>query len=88
MPETVIAGVSCAQVLASLGDYLDHELPADETERLEAHLTQCERCERFGRGVGEMLVSTHRMQASAPLDAALRASILAKLDADPDAADR
>ncbi len=46
--EKVIAGLSCGQVLDRLSDYLDGELPAPESARLEEHLRGCDGCARFG----------------------------------------
>lgn len=56
--EKVIAGLSCGQVLDRLSDYLDGDLPAHESARLEEHLRGCDGCARFGgefRGVVESL---------------------------------
>ncbi len=46
--EKVIAGLSCGQVLDRLSDYLDGDLPAPESARLEEHLRGCDGCARFG----------------------------------------
>ncbi len=56
--EKVIAGLSCGEVLNRLSDYLDGDLPAAESTRLEEHLRGCDGCARFGgelRGVVEAL---------------------------------
>jgi anti-sigma factor (TIGR02949 family) len=56
--EKVVAGLSCGQVLDRLSDYLDGDLPAQESARLEEHLRGCDGCARFGgefRGVVESL---------------------------------
>jgi anti-sigma factor RsiW len=56
--EKVIAGLSCGQVLDRLSDYLDGDLPAQESARLEEHLRGCDGCARFGgelKGVVEAL---------------------------------
>jgi anti-sigma factor RsiW len=56
MPEdTVIAGISCSQVLAHLSDFVDGVLPAEKVEALEAHLAECEHCARFGAEFTETL---------------------------------
>jgi len=77
MPEQRGPGLSCPEVLACLGDYLDHQLPTDLEARVEAHLADCERCERFGAGVGKMLIATHDLGPAATVDDALREAILA-----------
>jgi anti-sigma factor RsiW len=46
--EREVAGVRCGEVLAELSDYLDGELVADRRRQIEAHLTGCDWCERFG----------------------------------------
>ncbi len=61
-------GLWCAEVLSRLSDYLDGELPDEERARVEAHLTRCDLCERFG---GEMadLVRTLRHRLGERTDA-------------------
>lgn len=49
------AGISCARVLAALGDYVDGELAADERARFEAHVRLCGNCARFGGTFGEVV---------------------------------
>jgi anti-sigma factor (TIGR02949 family) len=40
---------TCEEMLRRLDDYLDRELSADETRRVEEHLRDCEACVReFG----------------------------------------
>lgn len=85
MPDTVVGGLSCAQVLEGLGDYLDGRLPTGVVSRVEAHLAGCTRCERFGEGVGEVLMATRRLGRGAPLDPARREAILAALGREPGA---
>jgi len=46
-----VAGLWCFEVLERLSEYLDGDLAAEERERLEAHVSGCDWCERFG---GEM----------------------------------
>jgi len=46
--ETYAGGLWCSQVLAQLSDYLDNELPAPSRAKIEAHLSECDRCFRFG----------------------------------------
>lgn len=56
--EKVIAGLSCGEVLDRLSDYLDGDLAASETARVEEHLRGCDGCARFGgefRGVVDAL---------------------------------
>jgi len=46
--EREVGGLTCGEVLARLGDYVDGELVADEVARVDAHLRECTVCERFG----------------------------------------
>ena len=48
-----VAGIRCMEVLALLSDYLDDELEADRRHTVEAHLSGCDWCARFGGEVGE-----------------------------------
>ena len=41
-------GLTCGDVLAKLGDYVDRDLAARERSRVDAHLRVCSVCERFG----------------------------------------
>ncbi len=44
----LVAGIRCAEVLDRLSDYMDGDVTAQERERIEGHLKECDRCERFG----------------------------------------
>ena len=43
-----VGGLWCHQVLAKLSDYMDGEIAESGRERVEAHLRECDICERFG----------------------------------------
>jgi anti-sigma factor RsiW len=43
-----VAGIRCLEVLAYLSDYLDGELSDELRARVEAHVADCDWCERFG----------------------------------------
>ncbi len=51
MPDSLIAGVRCSEVLAELSDFLDGQLEMARTETLQAHVIKCDACERFGADV-------------------------------------
>jgi anti-sigma factor RsiW len=53
--DTLVAGVRCRDVLADLSGYLDGELSAERVTQLQAHLTGCDRCSRFGGAVAHLL---------------------------------
>lgn len=46
--ERNVAGILCSEVLDRLSAYLDGELPADDRQRVEQHVRDCELCTRFG----------------------------------------
>lgn len=63
--DTVVAGLSCREVLHHLNDFLDGDLPVPDVARVTAHLAGCRTCEQFGGRVGA-LVATLRSEAAPP----------------------
>jgi anti-sigma factor RsiW len=59
-----IAGITCAEVLAALSDYVDGELADSVRIQIEAHVMQCTNCERFG-GMFAHVIHSVRTHASA-----------------------
>jgi anti-sigma factor RsiW len=70
------AGITCRQVLTVLSDYLEGELEASEVSQIEAHLRECDRCERFG-GAFAGVVAALRKELSSP--AALEPAVADRL---------
>lgn len=66
MSERRIAGLYCREVLASLPDFLDGELPPDHKNRVEEHLCGCDWCERFGGEYAGAVEALRRTLAEAP----------------------
>lgn len=77
-----LAGRTCRQVLAALGDYLDDELAAGERAAIEAHLRACAECERFGGAIGAV-VGKLRQQLADDLEPDLAARLAARLAREP-----
>ena len=78
--DKVVAGISCAQVLARLSDYLDGDLADDARARIEEHLRGCDECARFG---GELRSTVRALRANLSeggLPAAVRERLRAALD--------
>lgn len=78
-PERTVAGLSCSQVLARLGDFVDGDLPATEVARVRAHLDGCDGCARFGAGYGA-IVEELRRAGDAGLDPEVAGRLRARLD--------
>ncbi len=57
MQDRFIGGVRCSEVLAHLSDYVDADLDAATTDRIEQHLLGCPNCEHFGKNFGSMVAS-------------------------------
>lgn len=74
--DKVVAGITCGQVLASLSDYLDGELPPEARARIEDHLRGCSECARFG---GEFQSTVQALKAHLTASARLPASVRARL---------
>jgi predicted anti-sigma-YlaC factor YlaD len=53
--DTLVAGVRCREVLGELSDYLDGDLSPMRVAQLQAHLTSCDRCTKFGGDVSQAL---------------------------------
>lgn len=53
--ERLVGGLTCSQVLADLSAYLDGELGADRRAEVEAHVSDCRNCARFGADFARLL---------------------------------
>jgi len=47
MEDREVAGIRCSAVLALLSDYLDGNISEEDRRVIEAHVTECDVCERF-----------------------------------------
>lgn len=78
--DTVVAGLSCREVLMRLNDFLDGELDALERARVQGHLAECRNCERFGGRVGAVLSALRDgMSGVAPPPPAILARLAERL---------
>jgi anti-sigma factor RsiW len=64
--DTIVAGLRCRDVLADLSDYLDGALGAERVAAIQRHLAGCDRCARFGTGVGGILEALRAGLAAPP----------------------
>jgi anti-sigma factor (TIGR02949 family) len=74
--------LTCDQALGYLADYLDHELGAAESRRVEAHLADCEACARGYRFQASMLEAIRRKVRQADVPPDLLSRILRRVASD------
>lgn len=80
MLDQLIAGLRCREVLADLSDFLDGGLTPDRRVQIEAHVTACDNCARFGqRFAGALQTLREELGGASPLDAALAARLRERL---------
>jgi anti-sigma factor RsiW len=53
--ERTVAGLTCAEVMADLSAYLDHELSPERAAHLEAHVSGCDVCASFGAAFADLI---------------------------------
>lgn len=83
--EKVIAGLSCGQVLDRLSDYLDGDLSAPESARLEEHLRGCDGCARFGGELRDVVGSLRlHLARSRTLPSGFRERLRAAMGEEPE----
>jgi anti-sigma factor RsiW len=51
----LVGGLWCFDVLERLSEYVDGELSAGEREKVEAHLSGCDECTKFGGELGALV---------------------------------
>ena len=75
-----VAGLTCAEVMTALSDFVAGDLPASVAAQIEAHVAECPQCQRFGGGFARLLDAMRRHLAPpdavpAEVTARLRAAI-------------
>ena len=53
--QRLVAGLWCRDVLEALPDFVEGELPAERRAAVEAHVSACDWCERFGGIYGSLV---------------------------------
>ena len=77
----VVAGLRCLDVLDLLPDYVDGELRAGTVDDVNAHLTECDHCERFGGQYASTVAALRgALLTDATLDAARTERLHQRLD--------
>lgn len=84
MPEdTIIAGISCSEVLSHLSDFVDGALEEPQVKALEGHLAECSHCARFGSQFSAALGQLRgSLRVEAPLASDIASRLEARLDQD------
>ncbi len=78
--ERSAGGLTCREVLAMLGAFVDHELGPTDDARIRAHLLDCSVCERFGaRFAGPVAAIREHLGAEPALDPRVLEAIEARL---------
>jgi RNA polymerase sigma-70 factor, ECF subfamily len=78
--ERMAGGMSCREVLAVLGAFVDGELGPTDVARVRTHLVACSVCERFGARFANTVAAIREDLGAEPaLDPAVFAALSAKL---------
>lgn len=81
--EQFFGGIGCFGVLEHLSDYVDGEAPADLVIQIEAHLEQCDACEKFGGEFAAVVRAVReRLGAEPALDSDVSRRLRARLGID------
>lgn len=81
--DRMVAGLRCSQVLAELSEYVDHQLPGNRNEQIEAHLRGCDWCEQFGGRFSTTITSLRaQLAATQPVSDPIRARLRLRLQAE------
>ena len=72
--EKKVGGLSCAEVLTNLSDFIDGECSDYIQNAIEAHIDKCSECEQFGQGFAQMVnhLKTRLIDDLAPREGALK----------------
>ncbi|MGV3516198.1 anti-sigma factor family protein [Luteitalea sp.] len=62
-----LGGLWCSEVLEQLSDYLEGALPPDTVALVQAHVSECDRCARFGAEFAAVVAALREHQQAAPL---------------------
>jgi len=74
-------GLTCSQVLAQLSEYVDGQLPPGERQAIDAHLTGCTVCARFGGRFRRTVVGLRtRLGATNAVDEAAYLEVLERFE--------
>jgi anti-sigma factor RsiW len=61
MRPTTNGAIRCIEVVEIVSDYLDRELGADEIERIEAHLEECDACRAYVEQMRQTIAGLHAL---------------------------
>jgi anti-sigma factor RsiW len=78
--DRLVAGMRCRDVLALLGEYVDGELATETRNRVDAHVRECDQCEKFGGEYRDLVVVIRSYQLSNTGQAELRRRLSTRID--------
>ena len=79
--DRVIAGLRCRDLLTRLADYVDGELSAKDVGRVDAHLRECEHCEKFGGEYGTLVEELKACFVASTVDSGVAARLANRMEA-------
>lgn len=82
LPEREVAGLKCGEVLEDLSSYFDGELERERRAKIEAHVTGCDVCARFGGRFADSVRALQRaLEARTEVDAGVLERLRRRLGA-------
>ena len=66
--DTMVAGMTCRDVLYRLNGFLDGDLAPEDVARVTAHLAECHACEQFGGRVAALIEALRQGRTGATED--------------------
>lgn len=70
--DRMVGGLRCRDVLDLLADYVDGELDAATLGKVDAHLRECDTCEKFGGEYGALVAHLRARLAAGEPEAGIR----------------
>jgi anti-sigma factor RsiW len=70
--DRMVGGLRCRDVLALLADFVDDDLDATTLDRVNAHLSGCDTCEKFGGEYAALVAKLRSGQRRTPSDSGVR----------------
>lgn len=83
LPDREVAGLKCSEVLEDLSNYFDGELERERRTQIEAHVSGCDVCARFGGRFADAVMALQRtLEARTEVDAGVLERLRRRLGAE------